>query len=211
MANLMEQARAQRVEQPQGQGGQGGMEAKAPDWRSVTPPELQDAVERIVAAGAKLMYSPEMRDELHQAVNANTPVDQKLADNVVGLMLTLDQKSQGGLPVAALFPAGLGLMEEAANVLSAAGLQVTQQDFNDAAVRMYVVMGKKLGGTDDQIMQGVQQAMGGASQPGQRPEAEDVGEPGEQPEGTPADVTEDQAEGEPPETEEEAMARGMQQ
>lgn len=211
MANLMQQARAQRAEQPEQQGGQGGAEANAPDWRAVTPPELQDAVERIVAAGAKLMYSPEMRDELHQAVNANTPVDQKLADNVVGLMLTLDQKSQGGLPVAALFPAGLGLLEEAANVLSAAGIQVTQQDFNDAAVRMYVVMGKKLGGTDDQIMQGVQQAMGGASQPGQQPEAEDVGEPGEQPEGTPADATEDQAEGEPPETEEEAMARGMQQ
>lgn len=211
MANLMEQARAQRGAQQADaeQGGQGG-QFQAPDWRQFTPPELQDPVERIVAAGAKLMYSPEMRQELHQAVGAQVPVDQKLADNVVGLMLTLDQKSQGGLPVAALFPAGIGLLGEAAQVLQAAGQQVTQQDFNDAAVRMYVVIGKKLGGTDEQIMQGAQQAMGGMAPGGQQPEAEDLGEPGEQPEGTPADASEDQAEGEPPETEEQAMARGMQ-
>lgn len=209
MANLMEQARSKRAEQPQGDEQAGG--ATAPDWRQFTPPELQDPVERIVAAGAKLMYSPEMRQELQQAVSAQTPVDEKLADNVVGLMLTLDQKSQGGLPVAALFPAGLGLLGEAAQVLEAAGQQVTQEDFNNAAVRMYVLMGKKLGGTDEQIMQGAQQAMGGGMAPGgQQPEAEDVGEPGEQPEGTPADATEDKAEGEPPETEEQAMARGMQ-
>lgn len=209
MANLMEQARAQRGAQ-EGAGQQSG-QFNAPDWKQFTPPELQDPVERIVAAGAKMMYAPELREELQQAVRSNAPVDQKLADNVVGLLLTLDQKSQGGLPVAALFPAGLGLLGEAAQVLQAAGQQVTQQDFNDAALRMYVVIGKKLGGTDEQIMQGAQQAMGGGmASGGQQPEAEDVGEPGEQPEGTPADATEDKAEGEPPETEEQAMARGMQ-
>lgn len=205
----MEQARAQR-------GGQeaGGGKLQKPDWRSVTPPELMDVVERVVAAGVKFMYAPEMRQELQQAVEADVAVDQKLADSVVGLTLALDQQSQGGIPVAALFPAGLALLSEAAEVLQAAGQQVTQEDFNNAALRMYVVMGKKLGGSDEQIMQGAQQAMGGqgaAAPPGgPAPEAEDVGEPGEQPEGTPADATEDRAEGEPPETEEQAMARGMQ-
>lgn len=206
MANLMEQARQRQTQDS----GQDGAQAQAPDWKQFTPPELQDAVERIVAAGAKLMYSPDMRDELRQAVSAQGPVDEKLADNVVGLMLTLDQKSQGGLPVAALFPAGIGLLGEAMQVLQAAGQQVTQEDFNNAALRMYVVMGKKLGGTDEQIMQGAQQAMGGMAPGAEQPEPEDAGEPGEQPEGTPADAREDAAEGEPPETEEEAMARGMQ-
>jgi len=207
MDNLMDQARAQRGAQGPADGGQ----FNAPDWKQYTPPELRDPVERIVAAGAKLMYSPELREELQQAVQSDAPVDQKLADNVVGLLLTLDQKSQGGLPVAALFPAGLGLLGEAAQVLQAAGQQVTQEDFNNAALRMYVVVGKKLGGSDEEIMQGAQQAMGGGAAPtGQQPEAEDVGESGEQPEGTPADATEDRAEGEPPETEEQAMARGMQ-
>jgi len=114
MDNLMDQARAQRGAQGPADGGQ----FNAPDWKQYTPPELRDPVERIVAAGAKLMYSPELREELQQAVQSDAPVDQKLADNVVGLLLTLDQKSQGGLPVAALFPAGLGLLGEAAQVLS---------------------------------------------------------------------------------------------
>lgn len=193
MPNLMDQARAQRGQEQDG--GQ-ARQAQAPNWQQFTPPELHDAVERIIAAGAKLMYSPDMRDELQKAVSADMPAEEKLADNVVGLMLTLDQKSQGGLPVAAIFPAGIGLLGEAAQVLQAAGQKVTQEDFNNAALRMYVVMGKKLGGTDEQIMQGAQQAMGAA--PG-----------AQQPEGTPADAREDAAEGEPPETEEQAMARGM--
>ena len=208
MPNLMQEARSRRAAQPD------ASQAPAPDWQQFTPPELRDAVERIIAAGAKLMYSPEAREELHQAVEADAPVDQKLADNVVGLMLTLDQKAPNGLPVEALFPAGLGLLGEAAQVLAAAGQQVTQDDFNNAALRMYVVIGKKLGGSDDQIMQSVQQAMGGGAQAAEQPEAEDMNEAGEPPEGTPADATEDRAEGEPDEpdeTEEQAMARGMAQ
>ena len=210
MQNLMDQARARQTEQPES-----GGKMQTPDWRSVTPPELMDTVERIVAAGVKMMFSPELREELLQAVQAQAPVDQKLADSVVGLTLVLDKQSNGGIPVAALFPAGIALLSEAAKVLEAAGQQVTQEDFNDAALRMFVVMGKKLGGTDDQIMQSAQQAMGGmgaadVAPGGAAPEAEDAGEPGEQPEGTPADATEDLAEGEAPETEEQAMARGMQ-
>lgn len=194
---LMEQARKQRG------GAEQGGELKKPDYRQFTPPEMLDDVERIVAAGVKLMYSPEMRQELQEAVASQTPVDQKLADNTVGLLLTLDQKAPQGLPVAALFPAGMGLLGEAAEVLQAAGQRVTQEDWNDAALRMFVVMGKKLGGSDEEIMQAAQQWQGGA-QPGQQPEA------AEPPEGTPADTTEDRAEGETPETEEQAMARGMQ-
>lgn len=203
MQNLMDQAREQRG-QPQS-----GAELQKPDWRRFTPPELRDTVERIIAAGVKLMYSPEMRDELRQAVGAQQPIDQKLADNTVGLLLTLDHKAEGGLPVAALFPAGMGLLGEAADVLQAAGQQVTQDDWNDAALRMYAVIGKKLGGSDEQIMQGVQQAMGGQAGTAEQPEPEDANEPGEPPEGTPADDTEDAAEGEAPDAEEQGMARGM--
>ena len=68
-------------------------QAPAPDWQQFTPPELRDAVERIIAAGAEADVFARARGELHQAVEADAPVDQKLADNVVGLMLTLDQKA----------------------------------------------------------------------------------------------------------------------
>ena len=202
MASLMDQAREQRGQQ------QGGGELQKPDWRSVTPPEMVDDVERIQAAGMKLMYSPEMQQERQEAVASNAPVDQKLADNVVGLTLTLDQQSNGGLPAGALFPAGLALLGEAAELLQAAGQQVTQEDFNNAALRMFVIIGKKLGGTDEQIMQAAQQwegEGGGAAQT-----APTDGQP-PQPDQPPAPPgTQGAAPAPEEETEEAAMARGMQ-
>lgn len=205
--SLMEQARAQRA-QPQDDGGQ----LKKPDWQALTPPDMLDAVQRIVAAGQKLMYSPGLRDELHKAVAADQPVDQKLADNVVGLLLTMDQQAQGGLPVGALFPAAMGLLSEAADVLQAAGQQVTQEDYNDAALRMFTVIGKKLGGTDEQIMGAAQQAMGGQPADGQpQGAAPAAAGPDAANEGSPAD---DQQDGGSPTAENDEMAgmrQGMQQ
>ena len=162
---LMEQARMRKqaggaAEQPAAaQGEQQPGAYKAPDWKALTPPEVHDAVERVVAAGAKLMYSPDFRDDLKQAVAAEMPVDQKLADNVVGLLLMLDQKSQGGIPVAALFPAGVALMDEAAQVLGAAGQSVTQEDFDGATMRLFALMSKKMGASDEDAMKAASDAM----------------------------------------------------
>lgn len=177
-----------------------------PDWKQFTPPELVDTVERVHAAGVRLLTSPEMREEVQKAIQSHDDMATKLADNTVGLLLTLDQKSQGGIPVAALFPCAMALLAEAAEVMTASGQPVTQEEWNDAALRMFVVIGKKLGGSDEQIMQSAEQAFGKAGQP----EAEDQGEAGEPPEGTAADSQEDSAEGEAPDEEEQAMARGMQ-
>lgn len=168
---LMEEARAARGSQGKGEGDSQAFEPM--DWRAHTPQDQMDVVERVIAAGAKLMYSPDMRDELRQAVQADMPVDQKLADNVVGLLLTLDQKAQGGLPVGALFPAAMGLMNEAAEVLAAAGQPVSQEAYNDAALRAFVLIGKKLGGTDEQIQQAAGAAFDGPGQGG------DAGAPAE--------------------------------
>lgn len=197
MASLMEQKRAQR-EQP----SEGG-ELQKPDWRQFTPPDLIDDVERIQAAGMKLMYSPAMQQERQEAVASDAPIAETLADNTVGLLLTLDQQAQGGLPVATLFPAAMALLGEAAAVLEAAGKTVTQEDWNDAALRMYVLIGKKLGGSEEQIMQGAEQAMGGGA-PGAESPAGQPPQPGQPPAQPGAEAAM------PPEEDEEAaMARGM--
>ena len=154
---LMDQARQQKApQQPMQEQGQEAAPTQAgftpPDWKQFTPPELVDTVERIVAAGAKLMYSPDMRDELKAGANADMPADKKLAENAAGLLLVLDQKAKGGLPVEALFPAALGLMGECVAVMQAAGQPVTQEDYNDAALNLFAIIGKKLGGSDEDIM-----------------------------------------------------------
>lgn len=145
---------------------------KRPDMAQFVPPDAKDAVDRVVAAGHRLMYSPDMRDDLQQAVDAQEPVPQKLANNVSGLLLTLDGQARGGIPMAAIFPAAMELLGEAAEVLAAAGQPVTQEDFNEAARALFVVLGRKLGATDEQMMGAAQQATGGAGQApeGQEPE-----------------------------------------
>lgn len=136
---------------------------KKPDISGFVPPEARDAVDRVVAAGQKLMYSPDMRQELQAEVQRDAPPAQKMAESVTGLLLTLDKQSQGGIPMAALFPAAMELMGEAAEVLAAAGQPVTQTDYNEAAQQMFVMISRKLGIDDEQIMGAAEQAAGRSS------------------------------------------------
>lgn len=132
-----------------------------PDIKQFVPEGMQDTVDRISAAGQKIMYSPDMRDELMAEVQSEEAIPLKMAKSVVGLMLTLDQQTQGGIPEQALFPAGLELLGEAAEVLTQAGQQVTQEEYNEAARAMFVLMGQKLGISDDDMMGAAEKAAGG--------------------------------------------------
>ena len=123
-----------------------------PDVKQFIPEGQEDAVERIVAAGMKYMFSPEMKQEVMDAIASEEPMAKKLGENVAGLILTLDQQAKGGLPVAAMFPAGMELLGEAAEIMSAGGQAVSQEDFNDAALVLMVVLARKMGADDEQIM-----------------------------------------------------------
>jgi len=135
-------------------------EFKKPDIQQHIPPDMVDPVARTVAAGMKLMYAPETRDEIEQAIQSQEPIRKKIADNTTGLLLTLDGKTKGGIPAAALYPVAVELAGECGEILTAAGQPVSQQDFNDALLAIYAMVGKKLGATDDQLMQSAQQALG---------------------------------------------------
>ena len=164
-----------------------------PDIAQFVPPGMTDQVDRIVAAGMKMMYSPDMRDEMMGAIDSEDPTAKKLAENVVGLMLALDQKAQGGMPVEAIFPAAIGLLGEAAGVLVAAKQPVSQEDFNEAARMVFVMMGKQMGASDDDIMGAAQQHIGGGDD-------EDAAH-----EAMPGDEQDDAAAGEPPDPPQQTM------
>ena len=152
MPSLMDKASA---------GAPAGKPFQPADISKAVPPQAKDAVDRVVAAGMKIMYSPEMKDERMQAVQSPDPIPKKLSDNILGLMLTLDQQTKGGIPVEALFPAAMMLMTEAAQILTHAGQAVSDEDYKDAARMLFVGIGKKLGGTDQQIMDAAKQALPG--------------------------------------------------
>lgn len=185
---------------------------KRPDISKFVPQGMEDVVARVSAAGQRIMYSDQMRDELRAEVQRDAPVAQKMAESVVGLLLTIDKQTQGGIPEGALFPAGLDLLGEAAEVLTKAGQQVTQEDYNEAARMMFVLMAKKLGIKDDQIMGAAAQAAGAqgggapddeASEPTPDDEAAE-GEQGGQP---PEEAGEQPGQ---PDEEEQAMQEGFQ-
>ncbi len=155
-------AEAAEGEQPGGEGAK----FNKPDITQFIPNDMRDIVDRVVAAGHKVIYSEQMRQQVLDEIGLDTPVPQKLAEAVVGLLLTLDSKSQGGIPQAALFPAAVGLLGEAAEILSAAGQVVTQEDFNEALRMMFVLIAKKLGASDDDVMAMSQQALRGQAAPG---------------------------------------------
>jgi len=152
----------------------GASEFKKPDPSTFVPKGSEDDVARVFAAGLKIMYSPAMREELKAEIARDVPVPQKLAEAVTGLLLTLDKQSQGGIPVGALFPAGLELLSESAQVLTAAGQPVGQADYNEAAQMMFIQMGRKMGASDEQMMGTLEQQVGGGKQGGEM-------EPGEGP------------------------------
>lgn len=141
---------------------------KRPNVEQFIPEQARDAVQRVVAAGMKVMYAPEMRQEIIKEVQSDAPTAQKMAESVTGLMLMLDRKSQGGIPLQAIFPAAMELLGEAGEVLSAAGEPVTQADYNEAAQMLFINIGRKLGASDEQMMGAAQQAAGSAEpEPGE--------------------------------------------
>jgi hypothetical protein len=159
-----------KTETPQGEGAapEGGAGFKRPNVKATIPANLHDAVDRVVAAGMRYLYSPAMREEVMAAVQSQEPMPQKLASNVAGLLLTLDNQTQGGIPVEALFPAGVELLGEAGEVMAKAGQSVSQEDWNTAALLLMGILGKKMGVPDEQLAQ----AMGGeesAAGPGEEP------------------------------------------
>lgn len=163
-----------------------------PDLSQIVPDGMEDVVARVSAAGQKLMYSPDMRDELQAAVQSEDPIPKKLAENVTGLMLTLDSQTKGGIPEEAIFPAAVDLLAEAAEALTQAGQTVTQEDFREAMRMMYVLIGKKLQIPDEQLVAGAEKAAGGGGEVGEEAEPPHAGEP---PEDSPADEEEDMKEG----------------
>ena len=152
---------------------------KRPDVSQFIPQGQEDAVARLVAAGHKVMYAPDMKDEVMAAVQSPDPVGKKLGENAAGVMLTLMEQAQGEIPPGAIFPAAAELMSECADLLIAAGETVTQEDWKDGFFTLIAVMGKHMGGDEQQIMGEIQKGAGRAPQPsGDEPETAAEAAPG---------------------------------
>ena len=141
------------------------------------PPELMESFERVVLAGKKIMYSPQMEDTIKEELAGDGPIEKKLAFAVAGLVSILDKQAKPKLPVKIIVPAAIELLYDAANFISEAGLapEVTPEQLKTATQGMVMLVLKMYGSNDEQIKQAMsgkmQEPDAAAPEPAQPPVA----------------------------------------
>ena len=99
-------------------------------------PAKQNALERIVLAGMKVMFSPQTHQMMLQELDAQGDIVDKLAQGTAKLMGLLYQQSRNTMPGDLLIPAGGVLMAKACEFLNKSGTAVTEDQFRQALVKM---------------------------------------------------------------------------
>lgn len=118
------------------------------------PPELQNAYDRVVLAGMKLMFSKESNNFVMKQVQSEGPIGPKLGESIAGLMLMMFMESNKTMPPQVIIPAGLELLAQAADFLRKSKLaQVSNKDFGDATEIMMTIIMQKFGVTPEKMQQ----------------------------------------------------------
>jgi hypothetical protein len=96
-------------------------------------PEVQEAYERVVIAGLKVMFSKESHKLMLDELQKEGPMGQKLGMGIAGLMLLLIKESNGTIPPEVIIPAGINLLTRAADFIRKSKIdKITNGDIGDA-------------------------------------------------------------------------------
>ena len=97
------------------------------------PPELQEAYERVVLAGMKIMFSKETNEKVIKSIQGPGPIAKRLGVGIAGLIATLFQQSNKTMPPQLIIPAGTNLLMQAADFLKRGNIEkITDKDIGDA-------------------------------------------------------------------------------
>lgn len=122
------------------------------------PPELQEAYERVVIAGMKVMFSKESHDFMLKQLQQGGTLGEKLGKGVAGLLLVLFKQSNETMPPQVIIPAGVELVAQAADFLKEAGMeQPTNDDIGQGIEIMITTILQKFGVSPEQMQQMVNQ------------------------------------------------------
>ena len=118
------------------------------------PPELQEAYERVVIAGMKVMFSKESHRAMLQEIQKPGRMDERLGKGIAGLMLMLFKESNETMPPAVIIPAGVNLLMEAVDFLRKSGLaKPTNADIGGGIEIMMSIILEKFGVAPDKMAQ----------------------------------------------------------
>lgn len=118
------------------------------------PPELQEAYDRVVLAGMKIMFTKDSHKLMLKELQKPGPVGQKLGQGIAGLMLILVKESNNSIPPAVLIPAGIQLMMQAVDFMRQTDMEkVTNQDIGDGMELMIMTLMEKFGASPEKVQQ----------------------------------------------------------
>ena len=129
--------------------------------RENVPPDLQDAYDRIVAAGMKFMFSEETHGEAMQFLQGQDPLEDKLSSGVFYLMMNMIQQANGAFPEELIIPAGIDLMLQAAEFSEGTGMEKVTPEVLANAIQKYVfLIAEKAGVPQEKVMGGIDKLAG---------------------------------------------------
>lgn len=116
------------------------------------PPELQNAYERVVLAGMKIMFSEKTNQLVMKQMQGEGPVSERLGIGIAGLMATLFKESNKTMPPAVIIPAGVYLLAQAADFLKQSRIEnIDDKAIGDAMQIFVETTIKMFGGDTDKV------------------------------------------------------------
>jgi hypothetical protein len=129
-------------------------------------PGQREPLERIVAAGKKVLYSEQTHATVMERLNGKEPLPQTIGSGVAGILTMLVSEAQGALPNELLVPAGLVLVAEAADFLRQTGQQVSDADIGNAIQVMVGEILRAAGADPDKVAAIGEKGLQGGAVPG---------------------------------------------
>jgi hypothetical protein len=130
------------------------LNAETVDQNIKMPPELQEAYDRVVIAGMKIMFNKDSHKLVLKELQRKGPLSKKLGMGIAGLLLILFKESNESMPPAVMIPAGVKLLMQAADFLRETKLEkVTNKDIGDAMEVMITTLLQKFGAPPERLQQ----------------------------------------------------------
>ena len=106
------------------------------------PPAKSHALDRIIIAGMRIMFSAQTHQMMLQELQAPGAISDKLAQGITKLILLMLKESNGTMPPDLFIPAGTILLAKAAEFLNQSGTPVSEDDFRQAIVKLTALIKK---------------------------------------------------------------------
>lgn len=110
------------------------------------PPDMQEAYDRVVVAGMKIMFSKETHRIMLKEMQKEGPVGQRLGQGVAGLMLIMVKESNNTMPPQIIIPAGIELLMQAVDFMKKTDMaNPTNEEIGEAMQIMINTIMEKFG------------------------------------------------------------------